>query len=396
MRERCVNYRECKENVSNSIRRGGHPRVPSFIISFLSVIGLLMLTGCGLLQRRAVGTAPPSAQQTPTAVAAAATESSTIATSTPTDQERATPPTATPSPEPSESPVPQTATPTLAPTTVPPSATPIPPTATARPTASPVSAAIFSFQASPGEVDPGDTVTLSWEAAGQTATICPTASLALFTSDDCREVELSGTDTFVIPQGAAGITFIDFTLTVGTLAEPAAETMQASVALRCHRTWFYSDEPQAGICPHEALHFPAAAQTFERGTMLWVDQLPSRYYILEQTRLVEGDVRRRLDIIHDPLQITGDTAGEIDPPEGLFAPESGFGLVWRGDVAESEGYRDRLGWALEPEFGYETIFQCDNAPPSGGRSWQTCYLSGPEARVIVLHPLGGWHYLDER
>jgi len=35
------------------------------------------------------------------------------------------------------------------------------------------------------------------------------------------------------------------------------------------------------------------------------------------------------------------------PPPGLYAPQSGFGLVWCGDVAGSPGYRERLGWALD-------------------------------------------------
>ena len=69
---------------------------------------------------------------------------------------------------------------------------------------------------------------------------------------------------------------------------------------------------------------------------------------------------------------------------------SGFGLVWRGDVAQSPGFHQQLGWALAPEFGYDAILQCDDAVPSGGRSWQTCYLKGPGGEVIMLHPLGGW------
>lgn len=379
--------------MSNGARRISNGRA-SPIVVFSSLTLLLMLTNCGIRQRRVVATSPPRARRTPTAVAAV-TESSADPdpATTPAERESASTPTATSSPEPSKTAVPSTATATSTP--VPPTETFIPPTATAPPTAS-STAAVLSFQASPGEVDPGDTVTLTWEAVGESATICPSARFHVLTSDDCREVDVVGTEAFVVPQEAASVSFIDFTLTVRTLAGTASETAQASVALKCQRTWFFSDEPQAGICPHEALHFPAAAQTFEQGRMIWVEQQPGRYYILEQAQVVAGDARKRLGVIYDPLEITGDTAAEIDPPEGLFAPESGFGLVWRGDVAQSEGYRDRLGWALEPEFGYETVFQCDNAQPSGGRSWQTCYLQGPDGRVIVLHPLGGWHYLGER
>lgn len=104
----------------------------------------------------------------------------------------------------------------------------------------------------------------------------------------------------------------------------------------------------------------------------------------------------QVTFISDPLEILRDTRSEISPPEGFYAPESGFGLVWRGDVKDSPGYRESLGWAIGPEFGYEAIYQCDTALPSGGRSWRFCYLKRPDDRVIVFHPLGGWYLLGER
>lgn len=108
-----------------------------------------------------------------------------------------------------------------------------------------------------------------------------------------------------------------------------------------------------------------------------------------------GEERKIVDTIRDPLDIIGDTSAEIHPPAGLYAPVSGFGLIWRGDVANSPGYRETLGWALAPEFGYEALFQCDDAPPSGGRSWQACYLLGPDGELFFFHPLGGWTILQE-
>jgi len=268
--------------------------------------------------------------------------------------------------------------------TPPPTATPVPTS-----TSAPPRPKIFSFSVSPAEVWPGDTVTLSWEARGDRATVCPIARYILFTSDDCWQVPQSGTAAFTIPPAAASFQHVDFTLTVETIAPAATVTGQTSVALRCASTWFFSDEPQAGICPREPVRSYAAAQNFQQGTMIWLEDL-GRYYILQDTPLYEDAERNRLDIILDPLDITGDTSSEIQPPPSLYAPVSGFGLVWRGDVAQSPGFREQLGWALAPEFGYDAILQCDDAAPSGGRSWQTCYLKGPGGEVIVLHPLGGW------
>ncbi len=87
--------------------------------------------------------------------------------------------------------------------------------------------------------------------------------------------------------------------------------------------------------------------------------------------------------LYDPLTITDDTEAEVTAPEGLYAPISGFGLVWRGDV-ERGGYQDILGWGTGAEFGYTATFQCD---VSASR-WRFCYVTVPGGRTLVLHPNG--------
>lgn len=255
---------------------------------------------------------------------------------------------------------------------------------------------IVAFQIVPTQAKPGDTVSLAWQARGETATLCPSARYILFTADDCWQVPVSGFTTFLIPVEAEGFQYVDFILKVETSAPLGSVTSQASVALECERTWFFSDALQAGICPLEPVRSAAAAQHFQNGLMIWLRE-PGRYYVLEDTPLSEAETsRNKVDIIVDPLRITRDTSADAKAPPGFYVPESGFGLVWRGDVDQSPGYRDRLGWALAPEFNYEAVLQCDDARPSGGRSWQICYLQGPDAEVIVLHPLGGWALLRER
>jgi hypothetical protein len=167
-----------------------------------------------------------------------------------------------------------------------------------------------------------------------------------------------------------------------------------SVALKCTETWFYTAETQSGICPLEPVTTYAAAQHFQHGLMIWLDT-PGRYYVFVEEPLYAGEERKHLDQINDPLNITNDASQGLEPPQDLYAPVSGFGLVWRGDIKQSSGYRKILGWALEPEFGYQAILQCDDALPSGGQNWQTCYLRGPGGDVFVLHPLGGWYTLAE-
>jgi len=237
-------------------------------------------------------------------------------------------------------------------------------------------------------------VTLTWEAEGSSADICPTSRYVLFTEGDCWPVALAGSATFEVPPEAAGLQYVDFALTVGAQGRTKKATAQVSVALKCEHTWYFSDTEQAGICPRQPMHSPAAAQRFERGIMIWLEN-PGRYYALQDSPLLGDATRKQLDVINDPLEITGATSDESQAPPGLYAPQSGFGLVWRGDVAQSQGFRGALGWALAPEFAYEAILQCDDARPSGGRSWQTCYLQGPEGEVIALHPLGGWYLIEQ-
>jgi hypothetical protein len=251
---------------------------------------------------------------------------------------------------------------------------------------------IGSFAASATEVEPGDAVTLTWEAQGGKATLCPSARFVLFTPEHCQQVPLSGSTAFTIPLETGGNRAVDFLLTVDAEGSAHPAVWQISVAFKCHRTWFYTDAPQAGICPQEPVRTHAAAQRFERGMMIWLEQF-GRYIILQETAGDEGR-RGRIAYLQDPLDVVRDTSAGVVAPDGLYAPASGFGLAWRGDVAGSPGFQETLGWALAPEFGYNALLQCDDALPSGGRSWQTCRLQGPGGEVIVLDPLDRWYLED--
>ena len=294
---------------------------------FLSIIAIpvvsLLLVGCrGTLE---IGIETGS----PVATAAVA---DLDATSTPISVTPA-------APDPTAAQPTATATPTLEPTATPeatPTWTPtLPPAWTSTATRVPTSTSapprpqIITFSVSPGEAWPGEAVTLRWEARGDSASICPSARYILFTSDDCWQVPLSGTAAFTIPPAAASFQRVDFTLTVETRALAATVTGQASVALKCAMTWFFSDEPQAGICPREPVRTYAAAQSFQQGTMIWLEE-PGRYYVLQDTPLYEGAERKKLDIIVDPLDITGDTSSQFQAPEDLYAPC----LLYTSDAAD--------------------------------------------------------------
>ena len=271
-----------------------------------------------------------------------------------------------------------------------PTSTPIPIQSTPPPTAQ--RGRIVALDVTPAQANPGDTVTLRWAAQGDRATVCPSSRYSLFTAADCVNVPLSGTLAFIIPADVKGNTAIDFLLTVTGVS---AATQQTSVALNCQKTWFFSTERQAGVCPQEVIRTEAAFQPFERGQLIWL-KTPGRYFILENQNVAPGDIRRPLSTIADPLTVSRQTADTVKPPANLYAPTSGFGLIWRGDVEASSGFRAQLGWALQPEVGYEASYQCDDAAPSGGRVWQTCYLTVPSGQIIAALSTGAWYWREEQ
>lgn len=169
--------------------------------------------------------------------------------------------------------------------------------------------------------------------------------------------------------------------------EPYAALETLDLGLVCEFEWFA--EPDTPGCPDTpAYETNAAAQRYEHGWMLWVDE-PGRYLALTDEPLEPGSEAKRYLSTYDPLDITGNTSDAVQAPEGLFAPVSGFGLIWRGD-ARGTGYRDAMGWARNLEFGYQAQYQCDARPPAE----QTCYVTHPEGWIVELHPDGSWTPAD--
>lgn len=166
--------------------------------------------------------------------------------------------------------------------------------------------------------------------------------------------------------------------------QPDAVADSQRIEYDCRYEWFTT--PAADLCPISApVITSAAAEPFERGYMLYLAD-PGLYIVLNYDS-EEAGRDGRYYLIYDPLTILDDTADRVSPPEGLYAPESGFGLVWRGDVLNGD-YRGEIGWATEPEFGFTTTSQCDVATSQ----WQFCYINHPSGNTIVLHPLGSWWY----
>jgi hypothetical protein len=67
---------------------------------------------------------------------------------------------------------------------------------------------------------------------------------------------------------------------------------------------------------------------------------------------------------------------DYEPPEGMFVPVSGFGILWR----EYSWVREKLGWALAPEEGFTATIQREIQQDAS-----YIYLLDPDGQVIVLN-----------
>ncbi|MFN8448081.1 MAG: hypothetical protein U0521_05710 [Anaerolineae bacterium] len=89
-----------------------------------------------------------------------------------------------------------------------------------------------------------------------------------------------------------------------------------------------------------------AVQSFEHGSMVYVQGSPGSIYVLT----IDGRFRR-----FDDTWVSGsdpETGGET-PPLGLIEPKRGFGKVWRNNL----DVRGSLGWGVTEEQGATTSVQ---------------------------------------
>lgn len=141
-----------------------------------------------------------------------------------------------------------------------------------------------------------------------------------------------------------------------------------------HYPWFF--ENTAAECADFVLNTWTVWQPFERGVMVWMQERGRTFVLVDDGSLFK------------PFHVVVDTQGlpfpepdpSIMPPEGLYQPERGFALFWRGLAAGSEWVRGALGWATAPESAYSGLWQCNRAAGDGAR----CYFIGPRDEIVSL------------
>jgi hypothetical protein len=123
-----------------------------------------------------------------------------------------------------------------------------------------------------------------------------------------------------------------------------------------------------------------ARQRFERGLMIWLDQLREDHiYVLvygaDGADETGGVWQRYVDVWRE-----GDPeSGGLTPPVGLVEPIRGFGRLWREELGGPDA---GVGWALEPEQGFVGSVQLFE---HGVMVWDPV-----SAAVYVLWDDGSW------
>jgi hypothetical protein len=179
-------------------------------------------------------------------------------------------------------------------------------------------------------------------------------------------------------------------LVVNVADQEAVETVQVDFLCEDQRQWFFEDPPPR--CPQdEAVVSYAAGQFFEQGFMLWIEDTDEMCVFETEPRSPNMKHYYCLANVGQHLRpgASADNRLGQDPPPGLQEPVSGFGLVWREEVdwSEAGGVRQRLGWAIEPEFGFDVTWQ-----DAVSKCTWTRYLRGPGGEILVMGPATtiGW------
>jgi hypothetical protein len=141
---------------------------------------------------------------------------------------------------------------------------------------------------------------------------------------------------------------------------------------QCTLVWFFQPAPED--CPG-GLPQPSqqVEQRFEGGLMIWLAITQEIYVFYSDGN--EPTWEKYPDTFTEGISESDES---IIPPEGRLQPIRGFGLVWR----ENPPVRERLGWAVEAEFGYDGMIQISSARTGE----ETTYLRVRESGILAVLP----------
>jgi hypothetical protein len=207
-------------------------------------------------------------------------------------------------------------------------------------------------------------LTASWRAQGERATLCLTTVEGYWL--DCYDVSLTGSQLLAANTDYRG----DMGLELRVFSGPEEAVRSVPITVSCPDDWWFFENPPDNCPGWDAVESFAAAQQFEGGWMLWIESSDTIYVFFNEPR-------QTYSVFYDLLEPEDSEppADDYQPPDDKFVPIRGFGLVWRENV----WVREQLGWALAPEFGFDTTYQWESAP-----NYHFFYVLDPDGNIIIM------------
>lgn len=201
---------------------------------------------------------------------------------------------------------------------------------------------VVSLDVQPRDVSGGDTIIITWNVEN-IAEVNIWEIIGTSVHDQMRVNDAglapSGSITHTVPHGPRSAVY--------SLSPNGTDGI--AITINCAFTWWVNPR-SLDDCPASAENaVQAAYQAFEKGFMLWQNDTIWVFW--------ESNGSRGGRVFTDDWN--GQTIETDDPPEGLLAPENGFGWLW----SNNELVQRDLGWATAAEQGYSMTFQ-NSAPPS--------------------------------
>jgi len=163
-------------------------------------------------------------------------------------------------------------------------------------------------------------------------------------------------------------------------ASDGAEVVQEiAVTWSCRYPSFFQKHSSIVCAAAPASESAAAEQSFEHGRMIWLqeiteyaDQAPTGSHLLV---FYDDGAFARYDDTWAEGQPESDPA--LTPPTGLQQPIRGFGKLWR----ENPDVHERLGWAVNTEVGFTSMWQPEYGYAKGPRY---AYVKTADGRVLEV------------
>ena len=225
----------------------------------------------------------------------------------------------------------------------------------------PVEPAVITFTANPNPAQPGQTVTLSWQATGTELVqigLFDTASGSQEPFSLLDDLPLTGSAPITLPlHMPGGVTAVAWAANHIPGAPPADKSQYAQLALIIG-----VDSSQSGVLTPRATYQP-----FERGFMVWREDTSA---ILVFWGGAGGGQWTTVPATHySPLPDNP----IFDIPPHYVRPIMGFGRVW----GNNQYIRDLVGFATGHEVGYVTRIELQNGYPVA--------VQLPDGRVAKLN-----------